>query len=295
MKNTGLGKGLNAVFNKNSISEFEKNIDTSKYHVQMIDFDMVKPNKSQPRKNFDTESLESLAQSIERNGIIQPILVRKLNVGYEIIAGERRYRASKIAGLKSLPCIVIEGSDIKRYEMSLVENIHRQQLSPLEEANAYKHLLEDYNITQQEMSQITGKSRTYITNMLRLLGLEEEVQKLLEEKKITIGHGKELLKLKGKEQRDMAHRVADQELSVRELEKLINAKKEEGAKKEEKSSASKLTPEFKAVKNSLMERLGTKVNLKVSGKKEDCKGKIEIEFFSQEEFDRIVDLITSGE
>ena len=227
--------------------------------------------------------------------MLQPILVRKLDIGYEIIAGERRYRASKIAGLKSLPCIVIEGSDIKRYEISLVENIHRQQLSALEEANAYKHLLEDYNITQQEMSQITGKSRTYITNMLRLLGLEEEVQELLEQKKITIGHGKELLKLKGVDQIETAHKVAQHELSVRELEKLIHAKKEEETKKQEKSNASKLTPELNALKNSLMERLGTKVNLKISGKKENCKGKIEIEFFSQEEFDRIVDLITLGE
>ena len=295
MKNTGLGKGLSAVFSKNSISEFEKNIDTSKYKVEMIEFDLVKPNKSQPRKNFDAESLESLAQSIKRNGIIQPILVRKLDMGYEIIAGERRYRASRIAGLKNLPCIVIEGSDIKRYEMSLVENIHRQQLSPLEEANAYKYLLEDYNITQQEMSQITGKSRTYISNMLRLLGLEEPVRELLEEKKITIGHGKELLKLKGDDQIQLAKKVAQQDLSVRDLEKLIHLQKDSPAvKKKEKVQDAKMSPEVKAIKESLMEKLGTKVNFKMAGK-EEWKGKIEIEFFSQEEFDRIVDLITTGE
>lgn len=292
MKNTGLGRGLKAVFNENSIEEFEKNIDLSKYNVEMIDINLIVQNKSQPRKNFDSESLQALAQSIERNGIIQPILVRKLDVGYEIIAGERRYRASKMTDLKALPCIVIEVSDIKRYEMSLVENIHRQQLSPLEEANAYKHLLEDYDITQQEMSDITGKSRTYISNMIRLLNLEKEVQEYLEEGKISVGHAKELLKLKGDIQLNVAKKIIQNTMSVREAEKHINMILEEKAATKNKKAKENLSPENNAIKEMLMERLGTKINLKMKGKEENCKGKIEIEFFSREEFDRIVDLIT---
>lgn len=292
MKNTGLGRGLKAVFNESSIEEFEKNIDLSKYKVEMIDINLIKQNQSQPRKNFDQEALQSLAQSIERNGILQPILVRKLNVGYEIIAGERRYRASKMAELKQIPCIIIEVSDIKRYEMSLVENIHREQLSPLEEANAYKHLLEDYDITQQEMSDITGKSRAYISNAIRLLNLESKVQQYLEEGKISVGHAKELLKLKGEAQIKAANKIIQTSLSVRDAEKHINfiLQERQGIKKKENVNI--LTPEDREIQEILMEKLGTKINLKKHGKKGDYKGKIEIEFFSKEEFDRIVDLMT---
>lgn len=245
----------------------------------------VSPNKDQPRKHFDKEAIRSLAESIEKHGIIQPIVVRKKELYYEIIAGERRWRAAKESGLKEIPAIVKKTSDRKVAELALVENIQRENLNAIEQANAFKRLLDQYKLTQEEISDIVGKSRSYIANITRLLNLDEKVQALITENKLTSGHGRTILGLnKDKEQITLAETVIEKKLSVRETEALVKKLNEDVGEKLKEKSLDSVTKEIEEI---LRDKLGTKVQIKRAKK----KGKIEIEYYSEEELERIINLI----
>lgn len=279
-KKTGLGKGLGALIPEG----FEIEIENSNRELVYIDTKKIKPNELQPRKSFDKTELEALSKSIERNGVIQPILLRKVGKNYEIIAGERRWRASMMVGLKQMPAIILNADDMQRYEMSLVENIQRVQLNPIEEAIAYRELISKYEVTHEQMSDIVGKSRAYVTNSIRLLNLCQEVKEMLEKSEISTGHGKLLLGLEEKNQFNLAKKIARDKMSVREVEKYIKALN--NTKKTEKTLEN---PELIEVSEQLMQRLGTKVAIKAKRTKRTFKGKIEIEFYSENDFNQILD------
>lgn len=279
-KKTGLGKGLGALIPEG----FEIEIENSNRELVYIDTKKIKPNELQPRKSFDKTELEALSKSIERNGVIQPILLRKVGKNYEIIAGERRWRASMMVGLKQMPAIILNADDMQRYEMSLVENIQRVQLNPIEEAIAYRELISKYEVTHEQMSDIVGKSRAYVTNSIRLLNLCPEVKEMLEKSEISTGHGKLLLGLDEKNQFNLAKKIARDKMSVREVEKHIKALN--NTKKTEKTLEN---PELIEVSEQLMQRLGTKVAIKAKRTKRTFKGKIEIEFYSENDFNQILD------
>ncbi|SFD19134.1 ParB/RepB/Spo0J family partition protein [Clostridium uliginosum] len=281
-KKFALGKGLGALIP----DEIENNIK-EKNNI-LISINKIKSNIEQPRKNFDSEKIIELAQSIKLHGIIQPLIVReKDDDQYVIVAGERRWRAAKISGLKEIPCVIMELSDRDVLEISLIENIQREDLNPIEEALAYKKLLDDFQITQSELSNRLGKSRVSITNTMRLINLDNRVQQYLIEGIISEGHGRTLLGIDNKDlQYDLAQQVIDNKLSVRELEKLIKNINED----KDKSSNTKeetLNQYYKEIRTQLQNYFGTKVNL--SNKKN--KGKIEIEYYSEDDLQRILDIM----
>ena len=277
-KKFGLGKGLGAL-----ISENEE--ETNENSKLLIPLNKIKSNAEQPRKSFDNERIAELAESIKHHGIIQPLILMKENEDYVIIAGERRWRAAKLLGLKEIPAIIMELTEKNILEVSLIENIQRQDLNPIEEALAYKKLLSDFNLTQEELSKRIGKSRTAITNTIRLINLDSRVQQYVIDGIISEGHGRALLSLEdGELQYIYSQKVIDEKLSVRELEKLIrnaSLKSEKSEKNEE------LNPYYKDVRDRLQNYFGTKVNL--SSKKN--RGKIEIEYYSEEDLERILDII----
>lgn len=281
---TGLGKGLDLLIPTATDKEKE---DTE---PQMLKISQVEPNRNQPRKQFDKDALEDLAGSIKQYGIIQPIVVCKKNDYYEIIAGERRWRAAKIAGLKEIPVVIKEYSDKEIAEISLIENIQRENLNPIEEAVAYKKLIEDYDLTQEELSQRISKSRTLIANTMRLLKLEDSVQKLLADGKLSAGHARSLLGLEDPEQQKAVARIIlDEALSVRQTEDLV--KKLNEPEKEKKASRKiKNSVFYKDLEKNMTENLGTKVKIL---QKEQGKGKIEISYFSEDELDRIYTLLNN--
>jgi ParB family chromosome partitioning protein len=271
----GLGKGLDALFDFSE--EEEKNITT-------ISIDDISRDPKQPRKVFDREEMESLAQSIVQNGIIQPIIVRKSEIGYTIVAGERRFRAAKLAGLKEIPIIVKELSDLQVLEISLVENVQRKDLNAIEEANAYRRLADEFNLTQEKIAESIGKSRVAITNKIRLLGLDEKIQQLIIADKLSEGHGRAILSVEDPERRMLlAESAIKNGLSVREVEKLAKKKHKEP----QKEKKSEYEEEFKRVENDLAKKLGTKVNISRNAN----KGRIVIEYYSMEGLNRIIDLI----
>ena len=278
---TGLGKGLDllipAVPGKDETKE-----------PQMLKISQVEPNRDQPRKQFDQESLEELAGSIRQYGIIQPIIVCKKQDYYEIIAGERRWRAAKMAGLKEIPVVVKEYTDKEIAEISLIENIQRENLNPIEEAMAYKSLIEEYNLTQEELSERVSKSRSQITNTMRLLKLHEEVQKMLTDGSITAGHARALLGLEiQEEQLRVAEKIVSETLSVRETEELVRLLN--NPPKTQKRTASKTNSVFyKDLERRMTETLGTKVRIHQN---EGGKGKIEISYYSEDELDRIYTML----
>ncbi|CDM69802.1 Stage 0 sporulation protein J [Clostridium bornimense] len=278
-KKFGLGKGLGALIPDEEIVEEKNSID-------LIDINRIKPNSKQPRKNFDEEKISNLAKSIKDNGIIQPLVLKESGNDYEIIAGERRWRAAKLAGIKSIPAVIMELTDQKVLEVSLIENIQREDLNPIEEALAFKRLIKEFSITQEEVSKVIGRSRTAITNTMRLLNLDKRVQQYLIEGVISEGHGRALLSLDNKDtQYEMAIRVIDNKLSVRETERLVrdilNPKVKESIVEEENIY-------IKELQSRISEHFGTKVSIKT---KKDNKGKIEIEYYSPEELDRILELL----
>lgn len=281
---TGLGKGLDVLIPTTADK------DTNDAEPQMLKISQVEPNREQPRKQFDKETLEDLAGSIKQYGIIQPIIVCKKNDYYEIIAGERRWRAAKMAGLKEVPVVIREYSEKEIAEISLIENIQRENLNPVEEAIAYKKLIEDYKLTQEELSQRISKSRTLIANTMRLLKLEKSVQKLLTDGKLSAGHARTLLGLEDPEkQRDAAKQIIDEALSVRQTEDLV--KKLNEPEKEKKSLKKiKNSVFYKDLEKNMTENLGTKVKIL---QKEQGKGKIEISYFSEDELDRIYTLLNN--
>ncbi|AKA71260.1 ParB/RepB/Spo0J family partition protein [Clostridium scatologenes] len=282
-KKFGLGKGLGALIPDQPISENEsKNNDS----VSLIDINLIKANGNQPRKNFDEHKIIQLSESIKEHGIIQPIVLKADGDTYSIIAGERRWRAAKIAGIKEVPAIIMDLSDKEILEVSLIENIQRQDLNPIEEALAYKRLIEDFKLTQEELSNRIGKSRTSVTNLLRLLNIDDRVKDYLIDGVISEGHARVLLSLENKDmQYELAQEIIDEGLSVRQTEKLI--KNISNKKELPKKQSNDLNPYYIDIKNRLENLFRTKVQL--SDKKN--KGKIEIEYYSSEDLQRILDIL----
>ncbi|WP_294375681.1 ParB/RepB/Spo0J family partition protein [uncultured Clostridium sp.] len=283
-KKFGLGKGLSALIPEDVKVESEE----IKEGKMMIPLNKIKNDNNQPRKAFDNDKIVELTESIKTHGIIQPLILRKSDdESYIIVAGERRWRAAKMAGLKEVPAIIMELSEMDVLEISLIENIQRQDLNPIEEALAYKKLINDFKITQEDLSKRIGKSRTAITNTMRLINLDSRVQQYIIEGIISEGHGRALLGIKDEEvQYELSQKVIDENLSVRELERMVK-KIVEGKNKEEKTTTVELNPYYKNIKNQLQDYFGTKVN--ISNK--NNKGKIEIEYYSEDDLQRILDII----
>jgi ParB family chromosome partitioning protein len=279
-----LGKGLSALIPEEPEDLRDKNND------MLISINKIKSDEEQPRKLFDSEKIAELAESIKTHGIIQPLILRKyMEDQYIIVAGERRWRAAKMAGLKEIPAVIMELSDRDILEISLIENIQRQDLNPIEEALAYRKLLNDFKITQEELSKRIGKSRAAIANTMRLTSLDERVQQYIIESILTEGHGRVLLTISDKQkQYELAQQVIDEKLSVRELERLIKkVNNDEEEKDNSNENINELNPYYKEIKNQLQNYFGTKVS--ISNKKN--KGKIEIEYYSEEDLQRILDIM----
>ncbi|MDQ0151111.1 ParB/RepB/Spo0J family partition protein [Eubacterium multiforme] len=280
-KKFGLGKGLGALI-PDEVETKEKSPSTT-----LIPLNSIINNSDQPRKFFDSDNIAELAESIKNHGIIQPLILKKDGNKYVIIAGERRWRAAKMLSLKEVPAIIMELSDKEILEISLIENIQRQDLNPIEEALAYRKLIDDFNLTQQELSKRIGKSRVAITNTMRLINLDERVQQYLIEGVISEGHGRALLAVEDKDlQYDFAQKIIDEKLSVRELERLIKLLFKE-KDNDNKKKNEEINPYVKDVQNRLQDYFGTKVNINSKNK----KGKIEIEYYSEDDLNRILELI----
>ncbi|CAH2215349.1 ParB/RepB/Spo0J family partition protein [Tepidibacter aestuarii] len=278
MAKNRLGKGLSALIPNNKTVSSDKEIVN-------LQINEIYPNKEQPRKIFDQEKLSVLSESIKNYGILQPIVVKKEEDGYMIIAGERRFRAAKIAKLREMPAVVKDLPIKDIMEIALIENLQREDLNAIEEAIAYRSLIENYKVTQEEISEAVGKSRPHITNTLRLLNLDDRVIKLIEEGEITPGHGKALLRIENKNiQYEIALRIIKERLSVREVENLSKSMTD---KKQEKSKKVSKDPFIVNIEDKLRDVFGTKVNI-LKGKK---KGKIEIEYYSDEELEGILEQI----
>ena len=283
-----LGKGLEQLFdldnlNVENVSDFEKNMykDVTNEEIIELNVDELRPNPYQPRTVFDEEALNELAESIKENGVIEPIIVKKSIKGYDVIAGERRLKASKIAGNKTIPAIIRQLSDEKMAEIALLENLQRENLTALEEARAYKSLIEKLNLTQEQLAKKVSKSRSHITNMLGLLRLPNEVQDMIQEKKLTMGHARALSKLEDRDEIiKMANEIANEKLSVRNVE-------EKKSKKKKKVETKKKKNEYEYVQDMLREKLDTKVRIKDK--------KIEITFVSVQDLNRILEIMNIKE
>lgn len=294
VKRKGLGKGLDSLIPENKsvkpAVKPEKAEESVKTGEQMLKINQVEPNREQPRKYFEEDALLELADSIKQYGVLQPLLVRKRKDYYEIIAGERRWRAAKLAGVKEVPVIIKEYTEQQAVEIALIENIQRENLNPIEEAMAFKKLLTEFNLKQDEVAERVSKSRTAVTNSMRLLKLGEKVQQMIIDDMITTGHARALLAIDDEEQQYLlATKIFDEKLSVRETEKLIKSLK--NPKKQVKVVK---TVENAFVYDDLAEKmkrvLGTKVSISPKG---NGKGKIEIEYYSDDELERMFEMITS--
>lgn len=279
----GLGRGINALF-----ADFDEEKEADE-KVEELQLDEIRPNPYQPRKNFDEDNLKDLSDSIRKNGVFQPIIVRKSSVmGYEIIAGERRFRASKLAGKDSIPAIVRAIDDEQMMEVAVLENLQREDLNPLEEAEAYSTLMKNLKITQSELSERLGKSRPYIANYLRLLDLPREVKSFVQDGKLSMGQARTLLALKDKDELvDLAKKTIKENYTVRQLEQIVTDMN--GKKKVKKDRKKKLSPYLLQSQDRLQEKFGTKVAIKANEK--TGKGKIEINYLSTEDFNRILDVL----
>jgi ParB family transcriptional regulator, chromosome partitioning protein len=266
---------------------------TTNEEMVEIDLDLIEPNDFQPRTTFDEERLEQLAQSIRANGIIQPLLVRKLSTErYQLVAGERRWRAAQRAGLLRAPCVVKEIPEDKMLELALIENIQRQELNAIEEAHAYKRLIESLGLTQEMVAQRVGRDRTFITNYLRLLRLPEDIQRMVEVEQISMGHARALLGVDEPDiQRRLAKEVSDKGLSVRQIERAI--KRIVGGEETATATSAKEDPNFKAAEDKLRRKLSSKVHIVVNQK--NSGGKIEIEFFDENDLHRIYEIVMGRE
>lgn len=285
IKRAGLGKGLGALITENTTYD-EKN------SVIEVDINKIEPGVGQPRKNFDREKIEALAESIKEHGIIQPLIVTKENDLYYIIAGERRWRAARVAGIKKVPVIEREASTKEVVELALIENIQREDLNPVEEAEAYNKLIKDYSMTQEQVATIVGKSRPAVANMLRLLNLSKEVRNMLISGEISVGQARPLLAIeKAKEQNEVAKYVVKAELNARQIEQYVKKylnKKEKNVEKEKINVDAVNKQEIKYVQDKLRASLGTKVTLN----DKNGKGKITIEYYSKEERERLIDFLS---
>lgn len=302
----GLGRGLDVMIPDNHTGATKKSSRTTKTIVSMeqeseknvrdyvvptgevkVKISKVEPNREQPRKQFDEDSLLELSESIKQYGVLQPLVVSDKKDYYEIIAGERRWRAAKLAGLKEVPVIIKELSKQETVEISLIENIQREDLNPIEEAMAFKRLLDEFHLKQDEVADRVSKSRTAVTNVMRLLKLESEVQQMLIDEMITAGHARALLGISDRElQIKIANKVFDEKLSVRETEKLVKSilesKKEKPMKKDTAEDAI-----YESLEEKMKGIMGTKV---IINRKKNNKGKIEIEYYSRDELERIIEL-----
>jgi len=292
-KKGGLGKGIEKLFPDKIETPKEKVVEKVVERViekkveTMVRVADIEPNKGQPRKNFKEDSLQELADSIEQFGVIQPLIVQKKEGYYEIIAGERRWRAAKLAGVKEVPVIIKEYTDREVMEVALIENIQREDLNPIEEARAYKRLLKEYNLKQDEVAERVSKNRTTITNSMRLLKLSEKVQQMVIDEMITSGHAKALLTIEDEEQQLLvAEKVAAEKLSVRETEKLVKTYNAPKANKEKVVYNDEFV--YEDLKLKISSIFGTQVNI---NRKTKDKGKIEISYYSEEELDRIMTMI----
>ena len=281
MKKTGLGKGLEALFKDNELTEDK--IKNGEEIVQSIKIIEIEPNKSQPRRTFNNETLEELAKSIERYGVIQPIIVSKKDDYYEIIAGERRWRAAKKAGLTEMPCIVRESTEQKNREIALIENIQREDLNPIDKARGFRELIDNYGLKQQELADIIGLNRSTVTNTLRILNLDERVINLALEGKLNEGHCRSLLSFEDPEkQYQAALRIIEKGETVRDIEKKVQDKKKVSKKYEERREAI-----CRDIEDTFQSFFGTKVKLN-AGKR---SGKIIIQYSTNDELERILNLI----
>ena len=294
----GLGKGLDSLI----VNKVEKPVETKadikadkENGAVLMNINKVEPNREQPRKKFDEDALLELSESIKQFGVLQPLLVTKKDDYYEIIAGERRWRAAKLAGVKEVPVIVGKYTEQEIMEISLIENIQREDLNPIEEAQAYKRLLTEFNLKQDEVAERVSKSRTAVTNAMRLLKLNEKVQQMLIDEMLTTGHARALLAIEDQDkQYEVAQKIFDEKLSVRDTEKLV--KNIQNEKEDTTPNKKQIDPQLLAVYRDLEEQmkslLGTKVFI---NPKDNKKGKLEIEYYSQDELDRIIDLIRTVE
>ena len=258
----------------------------------IVKITQVEPNREQPRKNFDEDALQELADSIKQFGLLQPILVQDRKTHYEIIAGERRWRAAKLAGLKEVPVIIRDYTDQEIVEISLIENIQREDLNPIEEAQAYKRLLTEFNLKQDEVAERVSKSRTAVTNSMRLLKLCDEVQQMIIDDMLSTGHARALISIEDPEQQyTIAQKIFDEKLSVREVEKLVkDLNKPQKPKKESKEDKS-LDIIYQDIEEKLKQTLGTKVEISSKG---NGAGKLEIEFYNHDDLDRIIELLSKS-
>lgn len=279
-KKRGLGKGLSALIPDEPIDEILNSDD--KNYIMDIDISLIKPNENQPRKEFNEESLDELKESIKTYGVIQPVIVRKMGKVYEIVAGERRWKASKEAGLESIPCIVKDIEDFEATKLSLIENLQREDLNPVEEANAFKDLMDQYKLTQEEIAKIVGKSRSYIANSIRLLNLDDEVKDYLSKGEISSGHGKAILAIDDKKkQKKVARDIIDKKLNVRDAESLVKDIKKNTPSRVEKD------PYILDIEENLISKFGTKVKITQGNN----KGKVEIEYYSDDDLNRILEIL----
>ena len=297
IKKKGLGKGLDSLIPDNKSMKSvtsEKTVESkedaaAKSGVQVMKINEVEPNRDQPRKNFDEDALLELSDSIKQFGVLQPLLVRKRKDYYEIIAGERRWRAAKLAGVKEVPVIEKEYTDQEILEIGLIENIQRENLNPIEEAIAYKRLLEEFNLKQDEVAERVSKSRTAVTNSMRLLKLSDKVQQMIIDDMISTGHARALLAIDDPElQYTLANKIFDEKLSVRETEKLVKEIKNPKKPKEKKPVANSFI--YQDLEEKMKSVFGTKVSITSKGK---GKGKIEIEYYSDDELEHLFDMMMS--
>ena len=294
----GLGKGLDSLIadkvSTKQVTKTESQVKLKSEHAAdavMMDITKVEPNREQPRQKFDEDALLELAESIKQFGVLQPLLVQEKDDYYEIIAGERRWRAAKLAGVKKIPVIIKKLTAQEIMEISLIENIQSEDLNPIEEAMAYKRLLTEFNLKQDEVAERVSKSRTAVTNAMRLLKLNDKVQQMVIDEMLTTGHARALLGIDDQEkQYVLAQKIFDEKLSVRDTEKLVKSIQNE--KKNRTNVRKEIDPKLEAIYHDLEEQmkgiLGTKVSI---NHKDEEKGKVEIEYYSQDELDRIIDLL----
>lgn len=297
VKRSGLGKGLDSLIpDSGKVPESRKKVEVVEKIVEKVvekpaeikvKINQIEPNRDQPRKQFDEEALQELADSIKQFGVLQPLIVQDKKKYYEIIAGERRWRAAKLAGLKEVPVIIRSMTDQQILEISLIENIQRENLNPIEEAIAYKRLLEEFELKQEEVAKRVSKSRTAVTNSMRLLKLDERVQQMLIDGMLSTGHARALLTIEDPQlQFDTATRIFNEKMSVRDVEKLVKNLGKEKPQKKEKDPQQEAV--FQDLEEKMKAALGTKVSI---NRKNNQKGKIEIEYYSMEELERLMEIM----
>lgn len=276
----GLGKGLGAL-----ITHSEEVVSRETSGVRKVNINLIKPNRDQPRKYFDEERIQILSESIKEHGVLQPIILKTVENGYEIVAGERRWRASRLAGLKEIPAVVKDLEDDKLVQISLIENLQREDLNQIEEALAYDSLIEEYGYTQERVSKVVGKSRSHIANIIRLLALPEDIKHMIAKDQISGGHGRALAAVHDPVlQRKLTERIIREDLSVRDIERIVSGLT---GKTEMKRNGQKDNTDYEVFERRLNDMFSSPIRIK-SGKK---KGRIEIDFFNEDDLDRIISIL----